>query len=346
MNALRDLQVIAVREALGEIVGSDVIIETALRALLEGVDSPTLPLLAGLGRSEEGEAHDLFRRVVDELDIAPPSPVDSQASRWDLVRWACEAIVEGTVSPEMGGNIIWYDGWHELGYPDSLQGIVGAVSEFDDWSPTWELDREHYQQMIVDDAKALLAGPWPPTVGERFADATALWRLSPTYTIDVIETAVACLVAGADTPSLRVLAGASPTESQFVLDPLISDALDELDLPTRKESAQPAGMRAIARRYKGGEIEAKELTAWAHCFIGHDGDDRCQVFVELDDIFDVEFDPDVFDQWLRPEVDAFLNGLPSPTDTKPLRVDPAPGKRRSSLPKLLKSWRRNGGPGS
>ena len=72
MKALRELRDIAIREALDEIVGADVLIATALRALLEGVDSPSLPLLAGLSRREEGEAHDLFRAVTVELDIAPP----------------------------------------------------------------------------------------------------------------------------------------------------------------------------------------------------------------------------------------------------------------------------------
>jgi hypothetical protein len=71
MDALGELRIIAVREALGEIVRADVLIATGLQAVLEVVESPTLPLLAELGRSEEGEAHDLFRRVADELDLAP-----------------------------------------------------------------------------------------------------------------------------------------------------------------------------------------------------------------------------------------------------------------------------------
>ena len=323
VHALRELRIIAVREALGEIVGSDVLIETALRALLEGVETPTLPLLAGLGRSEEGEAHDLFRRVADELGIAPPSPLDTTAARWDLVRWVCEGIVEGKFAQEWGGSIIWYDGWNELGHPDSLQRIVGAVSEFDDWNPTWDVDRDDLRRVIVDEASGLLAGPWTPDIGERFADAVALWRLSPSYTTDVIDGAAACLVAGADTPSLRLLAGASPKDSQFTLEPIISGTLSELRLPVRDESEQSAAMRAMARRYTRGDVGAKDLTDWAHKFIGHDGDDRCQAFVELDDIFDVEVQHEALDQQLRPEVEAFLRGLPSPMDAATVVVAPA-----------------------
>ena len=152
----------AVREALDEIVGADVLIDAAVRALLEGVESPSLPLLAGLSRQEEGEAHDLFRAVVLELDIAPPTPLDTKAARWSLVRWLCEAIADGSIEPEVAGQLIWYRGWNELGYPAALQPMIGWVSEWDDWSPSWDVERDHYQRLIVQEAERLLDGPWPP----------------------------------------------------------------------------------------------------------------------------------------------------------------------------------------
>lgn len=344
MDAVRDLRIIAVREALGEIVGSDVIIETALQALLEGVESPTLPLLAGLGRNEESEAHDLFRRAADELNITPSSPVDTESARWELVRWACEAVVEGKVAPEWGGSLIWYDGWNELGYPDSLQGVVGAVSEFDDWNPSWKVDREHLRQQIVAEVERLLRGPWPPVIADALEDAVALWRLGPRYTADVIDAAVACLVGGADTSSLRLLAGASATDSQFVLEPLITETVAELGLLWRKETSQSAAMRAMVRRYDRGLISAHELTHWAHEFIGHEGDERCQVFVELDDIFDVELEHDALDLQLRPEVDAFLAGRPSPMEAATVRVSPPPSNSGPTRFKFLRFGRRKNAP--
>lgn len=156
MNALRELQEIAIREVLDEIVGADVLIATALRALLEGVDSPSLPLLAGLSRREEGEAHDLFRAVAAELDIAPPSPTDTPAELWHLVRWLCEAIADGTVDPGLAGHLIW-GRWSGLGRPDSLQPIVDAMSEWDEWNS--DLERGHLRERIVEGARQFLEGP-------------------------------------------------------------------------------------------------------------------------------------------------------------------------------------------
>ncbi len=163
MTHTNDLRVLAIREALYEnIVGADVLIATALSALLDGVDSPSLPLLAGLSRREEGEAHDLFNAVVNELNIAPPTPAKTAPERWNLVRWLCQALAEGALKPEYAGRIIWWEGWEELGYPESLRPIVALVSEWDDWTPSWNIDRHQFGQLIVDEARKLLDGPWPP----------------------------------------------------------------------------------------------------------------------------------------------------------------------------------------
>lgn len=162
VDALRDLRMHAVREALGEIVGADQLINAALNALMHGVESPSLPLLAGLSRQEEGDAHELFRAVISELALAPPTPINSDAERWRLVRWLCEAIAEERIEPEVAGRLIWFQGWNELDYPDALQPLVGWVSEWEDWSPSWGVDRDHYRRLIVEEARRLLAEPWPP----------------------------------------------------------------------------------------------------------------------------------------------------------------------------------------
>ncbi|MFE4195075.1 hypothetical protein ACFRJ9_04350 [Paenarthrobacter sp. NPDC056912] len=163
MTHTNDLRVLAIREALyEEIVGADLLIATALNAVLDGVDSPSLPLLAGLTRREEGDAHDLFNAVVNELNIAPPTPAKTTPKRWNLVRWLCQALVDGELKPDYAGRLIWWEGWDKLAYPESLRPLVGQVSEWDDWTPSWTIDRHQIAQLIVEEAKKLLNGPWPP----------------------------------------------------------------------------------------------------------------------------------------------------------------------------------------
>jgi hypothetical protein len=64
VDKLRDLRVLAIRASLGEGVGTNWLIETALRARLDGVAAPSLPLLAALSRGEGGDADVLFVAVV------------------------------------------------------------------------------------------------------------------------------------------------------------------------------------------------------------------------------------------------------------------------------------------
>lgn len=162
MDALRDLRMFAIREALGEIVGADLLINAALRGVIEGVDGPSLFRLAGLTRREEGEAHGLFGAVVSELDLFPSTLHDESAARWELVRLLCEGIADGSLEPEVAGRSVWDDGWDKLDHPHALLALIGCVSEWEDWSPSWDEDRDDLRESIVGEARALVAGPWPP----------------------------------------------------------------------------------------------------------------------------------------------------------------------------------------
>jgi hypothetical protein len=150
---------LAIRQRLDGLVRADLLIEAAVRAVLCNVDSPSLVQLAGLSRAEEPEAQELFGAAVAELGITLPA---AQEGRWALVHWWCQEIVQGRLRPEIGGRLIWWEGWNKLGYPTSLQPLVGWVSEWEDWRDNWDVDREEYAHRILNEAQAFLAGPWPP----------------------------------------------------------------------------------------------------------------------------------------------------------------------------------------
>jgi hypothetical protein len=71
-------------------------------------------------------------------------------------------VVGGDLAPEVGARLIWDLAWVELDFPPALQPIVGEVSEWEDWTPDWGNEREHYQRRIVAEMDSLLARPWPP----------------------------------------------------------------------------------------------------------------------------------------------------------------------------------------
>ena len=117
-----------------------------MRAVVHDVESPSLVRLAGLYHSEEPEAQELFRAAVNEVGITVPG---DEEGRWAFVRWWCQEIVLGRLRPEIGGRLIWFEGWNELGYPDCLQPLVGWVSEWEDWLEDWGSAREEYARRIV-----------------------------------------------------------------------------------------------------------------------------------------------------------------------------------------------------
>jgi hypothetical protein len=181
-------------------------------------------------------------------------------------------------------------------------------------------------------------GATPEEAIARIRDAVNLWRLSAANTGEVIDAAVACLVAEVDSPTLRELAGASPRDSQFELEPMIESTLQELGLEdVLTVGPQRGALAAMIRRFKDGELSAREPARWAHTYMGHDGDDSCQVFVDLDDMYDTadysDYGAGDLDRWTAEEADAFLEGKPSPGRTEVWRPPQSPaamilGQRR------------------
>lgn len=153
---------------------------------------------------------------------------------------------------------------------------------------------------------------------QEFRDAVCLWRVSPSGAAAVvIEAATECLVAGEDTPTLRELAGASPRESAFVLEPLITDTVNELGMADLLGAdVQVEALRAMLRRLLAGKITARNLASWAHREIGHEGAPSCQPFVVLDDDYDdaeaFGHDEQDIDRWAHVAAEAFLAGEPLP----------------------------------
>ncbi|MEU7581446.1 hypothetical protein AB0B50_28015 [Streptomyces sp. NPDC041068] len=104
------------------------LVRLGLDALLADVESPSLAMLAGLGRDELGEARELFDLVVEELGLVPIAEGDPADARWTVARWWAGRIVAGDLDPVRGAGLIHAEA-AELGYPAALQTIVDLATE-------------------------------------------------------------------------------------------------------------------------------------------------------------------------------------------------------------------------
>ena len=123
----------------------------------------------------------------------------------------------------------------------------------------------------------------------RLQDATALRSIRQGTAADVIEAACDCLVAGVDSPSLRILAGVSPSAGSQELIQWLEPTLGELGLtyfPEGGQEGEDAAVRVMATRLLAGALSPRELARWAHAVIGHDGTPLAEELVMLDDVYD------------------------------------------------------------
>ncbi|MCW8218916.1 hypothetical protein H5I60_20355 [Streptomyces griseolus] len=106
---------------------------------------------------------------------------------------------------------------------------------------------------------------------------------------DVVDAACEALVAGLDTPGLRVLAACTRAEADYDVHELLPAALDELGLtfyPVAGDAGQEAAARALARRMLAGELTPREFTFRIHQRYGHELP-LTERLAELDDEYDV-----------------------------------------------------------
>ncbi|MCK7627459.1 hypothetical protein MUU72_30930 [Streptomyces sp. RS10V-4] len=175
-EGLDRLRQLARARALGRHVGSDRLIQAGLDALLADVDSPSLALLTGLGRREEHEAQELFDQVVDELGLGFEAPADPIAAKWALAYWLAAQIVDGSLDPVTGADLIWVEAAMELDYPDRLQPIVECAIQLGDWNAEWSTPLEQLKEEVLVAARALVEqGPRPASERPR-SPRTAIVR--------------------------------------------------------------------------------------------------------------------------------------------------------------------------
>ncbi|MFF2271598.1 hypothetical protein ACFVTX_04975 [Agromyces sp. NPDC058136] len=119
--------------------------------------------------------------------------------------------------------------------------------------------------------------------------ARALWAVRASAAQQAIDAATLALTEGVDSDPLRELAGANKDMNVFELGGLIDSALSTAGVNVGDMTEDDALMIS-ARHYANcvlqGQMSVRELAAWAHSRLGHEGPEWAQELVELDDAFD------------------------------------------------------------
>src|SRR3954453_18806378 len=95
--------------------------ELATGALLRGVDSPSLRMLAGIDPRDVRDARDAFICALAELGIPAPS---AEEARWLLTYRRLEGVAAGRLSPAQVASWIWSVVRHEVELEGDLRIFV------------------------------------------------------------------------------------------------------------------------------------------------------------------------------------------------------------------------------
>jgi hypothetical protein len=120
-------------------------------------------------------------------------------------------------------------------------------------------------------------------------DRAVLWSMGEIRATDVVTAAGDALVAGLDSPALRILAACTRSEADYDVPDLLPPALDELGLtfhPADSVAGQEAAARALAARMLAGELTPRELAFRIHHRFGHELP-LVERLANLDDDYDV-----------------------------------------------------------
>jgi len=80
-----------------------------------------------------------------------------------LAHWLDTQIVDGSLDPARGADLIWAEVAIDLDYPDELQPVVECATQLADWDERWDIPIERLREDALSAARALIAHQGPDT---------------------------------------------------------------------------------------------------------------------------------------------------------------------------------------
>ncbi|GAA2721904.1 MULTISPECIES: hypothetical protein [Streptomyces] len=131
--------------------------------------------------------------------------------------------------------------------------------------------------------------PSPASASRDLENLAALWSLGALRAAHVVDAACDALLAGLDSPTLRMLAACTTTEADYEVAELLPATLDELGLtffPRGSQAGKEAAARALATRTLTGAMSPRQLAFQIHQLFGHELDLTARL-AAYDDEYDV-----------------------------------------------------------
>jgi hypothetical protein len=168
--------------------------------LVDGYDTPSLRVLAGLTATDGQEVRELLPRVFHEMGMEEPSPIQAA---WFLAQSTARDIVSGTVAPSDGARAIGDLGSTFDPLWPSLSIFIGLSSEWDDHPQ----QRQAYDSDIREEAARLIVmqPPSEPGTGsevDRLVQVAKQQELAGHYDMHAVAEALV-----KKTPAGRILGG-------------------------------------------------------------------------------------------------------------------------------------------
>jgi hypothetical protein len=128
-------------------IPSEQLVQWAVDALVEGVDSPSLRELAALGRADDPRrASELFPQVLEELGELVPT---EEEAAWLLMGARADEMIQGRITASKLNETVWFMYTRtNLRNDETIRAFIAAYSTLDrqrgqedEQSATWALEQ-------------------------------------------------------------------------------------------------------------------------------------------------------------------------------------------------------------
>jgi hypothetical protein len=102
--------------------GIEAFVDLATNALVEGEDTPSLKVLAGLRKDDPREIRDYLDRTLVELGVKKMS---KEETAWILLRYLIDEIIDNKMEPHRGIHSIIHDIYHQMDWSQTSKKYVG-----------------------------------------------------------------------------------------------------------------------------------------------------------------------------------------------------------------------------